>query len=628
MAKRRLHPKNRNDKISSDVRGTSPMGYQQNASTQTDHEGAVQEWSKFINDHVPGLKFSERPRHIRIPVYFDCGDGPIKSLRTLNTDELELFEDDWDEIVKNIKGQALEGKPSLMPENWHYRDIVPVHEHSTHDEPNPRLYDINGLLVKQGLEDNGKSTSKLICRTFEARLFRMFYKAPRNKRHDLVIERLNFHLQKGGNPQAFIEYVETLPERIDNDPPEIISGTRLGDDTFRPTTKEEREWIVRAPYFLGNHPTPEVLPNYHLLVRYIREWLETNGNKATNEVASETTVSPKNARPQTMPFEREAAAQYEQVLRDEIPGIAVCPFPLNISIGSKETYPNVLPGIEVTEYGMRDVGRWGNHAASLLKELVKYPDPAFRLAHSNWTYASIVPKGLPNPYDVPNPRYYLLDGSMYPHDDYIRKGRLSKAANHIVVRFGGMLANVLHSPLNVRDKEVVDFLEHHYNKGGNRVALVKHVERIIPKYKVDEFQKMLFDWVEGAKDRLVPPKKPTVKKLARLGTPAVPSLESKFQDVPGSLEKFEGVLRAKGLVDKERRVLLKHGEKGIGQFIAAWDAAVIVIPLDNYAKSTHLVQALGQHFKGLTGLSRPGNVRKEKGFTALMEQYIVDLEEY
>lgn len=201
------------------------------------------------------------------------------------------------------------------------------------------------------------------------------------------------------------------------------------------------------------------------------------------------------------PFERTAIAQYDKMLKDELPGFSICPFPKQVSIGTRHTYPTLYGGTEGNEAWVRDPARWDDIGRAVRNSGRTTPDSPLRDLLDGWSYATIVPDGIPNPNDIPNPKIYLLDGAMIPDESMERGGkRLSQVANTIIVQFGAMVRRAWESPINLRDQAVTDLLDHHFKHGGNPVAFVKHVERITPNYKVDELRGLLSGWVASKGD--------------------------------------------------------------------------------------------------------------------------------
>jgi hypothetical protein len=206
------------------------------------------------------------------------------------------------------------------------------------------------------------------------------------------------------------------------------------------------------------------------------------------------------------PFERTAAAQYDKMLKEELPGFSICPFPMHLSIGTRRTYPTIYPGIEGNEAWVRDPSRWNGIGRALRSSGKHIPDGPLKERLSRWSYSEIVPDGLPDPNDIPNPRQYQLDGATVPDERMERKGkRLSSAANTIFVQFTSMVRRAYESPMNLRDQALKDLLDRHFEKGGSPDAFVKFIEDWGPGYRVSgekrtptftgPIQKALAAWV-------------------------------------------------------------------------------------------------------------------------------------
>ncbi|HMN07132.1 MAG TPA: hypothetical protein PKD45_15560, partial [Flavobacteriales bacterium] len=206
-------------------------------------------------------------------------------------------------------------------------------------------------------------------------------------------------------------------------------------------------------------------------------------------------ATPHTVRPKA--FEQEAVEQFDRMLAEELPGFAFSPFPLNVSIGNRSTYPDILEGMDGN----------GLFRPVFTEQVIQAQAGNPRLAKTmrgkvrRWEYASIAPQGEPDPLDLPNPRYYLLDGAMVPHPSMEHNGkRLSQAANTALVLFNVMVSKAWESPLNLRDAAVNALLDHHHARGGSPAAFVKHVERITRNYKVEELRKLLSAWVASKGD--------------------------------------------------------------------------------------------------------------------------------
>lgn len=242
----------------------------------TEHDAAMEIWEAFRKAHVPGLKFCDRPRHILIPrdmLYeWEGNERHSTTLMQVSTQDFELDETRWDEIAELIHSLPSQGEKDLVPKRWKYRNILPIGiAFSTHDELNPRLYGMDGYMIRQRLTGNVGGFAKSLCDTFEARLCDLFNTTPRNERRDMVEARLFHHLKHGGNPKAFREYVEDLLVRWKAEMPSIVTG-RVG---LQPINVMH-------------------LPNAIHLVGYIREWLD-NARKVPTSAKATTLAKSKRS---------------------------------------------------------------------------------------------------------------------------------------------------------------------------------------------------------------------------------------------------------------------------------------------------------------------------------------------
>lgn len=217
--------------------------------------------------------------------------------------------------------------------------------------------------------------------------------------------------------------------------------------------------------------------------------------------------------PTPKPFETTAAAQYDKMLKEELPGFSICPFPKQVRIGTRHTYPTMYGGTEGNEAWVRDPARWDDIGRAVRNSGRNIPDGPLRDLLDGWSYVNIVPNGTPDPKDIPNPRHYLLDGAMIPHPSMDRNGkRLSQAANTAFAQFTSMVRQAWESPINLRDAAVKALLDRHFEKGGNPSGFVKFIEDWGPGYEVsskgrrptfsEPIQKALAAWVVTAWQRL------------------------------------------------------------------------------------------------------------------------------
>lgn len=255
MTNTRLHPAAQAAAIDQQLAGFTRWRGDHNYGLE-EHEHAVQEWEAFRLFHVPGIKFSDRPRYVVVPA---VRQGSVVMFAP-SLGGRELDEQRWDEVepfLRKCGNGWYELEVAQIPEGWSYANIVPKHVHSIHDEPNPRLYDLHGQRKWQPWNDRSAGTwSEYLCSTFEARLALLYDTSARNDREAIVRARLQYHLEHGGNPRAFLEYVEALVERWQVTPP-LISFGGIWNRQVKPVTNE------------------------HLLTRYMREWL-AGARKAPN----------------------------------------------------------------------------------------------------------------------------------------------------------------------------------------------------------------------------------------------------------------------------------------------------------------------------------------------------------
>ena len=505
-------------------------------------------WAKFMEESSHGLSVSDFPRF----VICDVDGYPTLPLPS----ELVKDETRWDGITAVVreqldywKGELQEGierlgkvkrrsaedtdqlkrdKAALKAleafDGWNYQryveQLLPGRKPHALDLDNRRLYRLsNGQLIP--VIDHGRDLLRV---DFWKRLLTL-WDGPMDKRADNVRAFLYHHHRNGGKPEQFRDLVnETLP--------------RL-----------------------------RKLAGRELLVDKVEGWLQR---------ASAPSSSVKRTELLPMPFEREAAAQYAQLLRDELPGFSICPYPMHLSIGTRETYPSVEPGIEATDAGVRSVENW-NGIDRAVKQAVerKLPDGELKDRLTGWTYASIVPDGIPNPFDIPNPREYLLDGALIPSDRFIIRGRLSKAANDAFDAFQRQLKRAWTSPMNLRKAKVVEYLDHHFENGGNPNAFVDFVEAAGPSISItgntrsfnyeEALQKELAAWLAIARKRLGNGAKSIDKVRAAKPWPDLKSLalfRAYRWEVEGKSVDFTTVEEANDIVrptgHKSGKTLLDH----------------------------------------------------------------------
>jgi hypothetical protein len=559
-------------------------------------------WAKFMDESSYGLSVSAFP-HFIIPDVEGYPTLPLPAEAVRNPkrweaitsdvrDQLDYWKGTLQERIERLgkakrrsteeAAQLKRDKATLKQlqafDGWTYQGFVeamlPGRKPDPRDLDNLRLYRLsNGQLIP--ITNLGRDQLRV---DFWRRLLSL-WDGPVDKRAELVRGFLDHHHRKGGKPEQFRDLVkDTLPR-------------------LRKLTGRE------------------------LLVDKVEGWLQR---------ASASSSSVKRTELQAMPFEREAAAQFAQLLRDELPGFSICHYPKRLAIGTRETYPDVEPGIEATDAGVRSVENW-NGIDKAVKQAVerKLPDGELKDKLTGWTYASIVPEGIPNPFDIPNPREYLLDGALIPSERFVIRGRLSKAANDAFVAFQRQLKRAWTSPMNLRKGKVAEYLDHHFANGGNPNAFVDFVEAAGPSISItgntrsftyeEALQKELAAWLVTARKRLGGGAKMYGKPNAP--KPTAPTLASKFETVPGSLDKWMGLLRSEGLVNEVGSFTMASGVRGKGKLIAAWDAAQSVFSLTPFPSGAELKRALNIHFDGLAFSGRLDRVRFTNDFDTVRDGY-------
>ena len=444
------------------------------------------------------------------------------------------------------------------------------------------------------------------------------------ERKKVLHDFMKYHRDNGGNAGALVEYLSTVPDErwhINDMPTDIamaVSPNARNESYFAPDLDkslgdEIRAWVGKAEASARAFSIiAERMPSEQGQVNLAHE--QAGGTIHPNaEVLNPAPI----IYPKGMDVDPETKARelHETQVRDFIPGLSICPFPLNLSVGTRETYPEVFPGQCVNYSWMRKAEQWSDIARAVKQSVDMLPEGPLKEKLQGWTYASIAPPGRPNDFDIPNPRAYLLDGTQIPNDHYW---------NGVVLKFQRTLRDIWtrphEYPPNRKLEILVQYLDHHFDKGGNPVALVNYVERLRPSTPFPEtLQAELAAWVGGARKRLGSPAMATVKPKA--SKPTVPTIPSKFEAVPGSLEKWMGLLRSHGVVDEAGRFAMASGDKGKGKLIAAWVAAVEVFGLAAYPLDTQLTKALIAHLPDLSGLDRLDKVRNAKGYTDNVERY-------
>lgn len=274
-----------------------------------------------------------------------------------------------------------------------------------------------------------------------------------------------------------------------------------------------------------------------------------------------------------------------------------------------------------------------------------YPLP---MGWSYWEYAEKVEPGGPwSPLDMPNPRLYSMDGGLLSNPP--ERGMATELEHSFKQALGGLwqieLGSSASIPVNERRFRIFELLDHHSSRGGNPTSFRDFIGELTrnpmgmpppptegslllesfgaerePLRDPEGLSVLLLDWI--ARGTTGPRSKAGKRERseAEEARPE-PTLASKFADVPGSLDKWNILLRSEGLMDSSGRFTLDSDAKGKGKLIAAWVAAREVFGLTAYPQDSGLSRALIAHFPDLTGLGRLDKIRRTKGFSSLIEGY-------
>lgn len=262
MEQRPVHPRAIAAALDAFISGHCAAPIVDHGNGLEEHEAAIVQWEKFARAHIPGLRFSDRPRFLLVPRDRVWNGSHSTGDTMVNLEGKEADESQWGEIAVQLHRLPWldEGEMDLVAQDWQYSSIVSAQvRHFEHDEPNPRLYDLNGYMVRQSHSFNSKGVAKRFLSIFETRLTHLFDESPMNERRARVHARLQHHMDLGGNAMAFREYVEGLVDKWTKDVPMIVHRSR-------------RLEITR----------PEPLKESVLLLRYITEWIALAKERPAN----------------------------------------------------------------------------------------------------------------------------------------------------------------------------------------------------------------------------------------------------------------------------------------------------------------------------------------------------------
>jgi len=491
--------------------------YPKNGTKRADSKALAKElWDKYMDEHSNGLVVSELPRFL-----LPKKDGQLIELN----DSKVLDPNKWDSVDLDVryewklqierndiakKGNA--NDPVLKKrfkdlkrrmitfayklESWTYESYIgQIPKGNPNDLGNVRHYRLPSLEAIP--MDFPKDRLKV---EFWHRLL-VLWDGPENKKADNVRAFLTHHHTHGNNPERFRDLVAETVKIFRDKVTELDSVIAL------PPTIVRRENQIR---------NKKERDQFGSLADKMESWL-SNADKLLS-------------------VRLEAVEDFTKLLREDIPGFSVSTFPAHITIGTAETYPEIYPGFEIQRVGLVEGLKEHNieqHVQAICEQLpIK-----FREISKNWRYLSLnPPSGCQHEFDLPNPRHYLLDGTQITSEKSNHPFEtLGRAASSLFTQFKADLNGAWLSPMNLRKKKVVEYLDHHYQKGGNPTAFLDFMESAIYSTSTDgkktwynykpELQRELVKWLEkkvgtideGPNDGnqiTVSPKRPDLKIVA------------------------------------------------------------------------------------------------------------------
>lgn len=233
-----------------------------------EHSLATEQWADMLRLHIPGLCISDMPRMFELPATMPDGKNGF-TWSSLN--DREFDQSRWNEIPAHLK-EAIEGWGSATTEileGWTYESVLPPNAAPrTHDEPNPRVYMLNGKMVRSGWK--GDDLRKRVCALFEIRLLDLFRLSPNNVRKQNVADRLQHHWEHGGNADAFLDYIEGVCEKWAGEAPTYFDMPRMQrlqvEDaailmrTMRKWVEEKRKAATPKGKAIASQPTALTVP--------------------------------------------------------------------------------------------------------------------------------------------------------------------------------------------------------------------------------------------------------------------------------------------------------------------------------------------------------------------------------
>lgn len=300
----------------------------------------------------------------------------------------------------------------------------------------------------------------------------------------------------------------------------------------------------------------------------------------------------------------------------------------------------------VADYSEVKVGGTPQVRPTMFKIEQDYPLPE---GWNYWEYAEkVVPGGTWSPLDMPNPRLYSMDGTQLSNPP---EGAMALEVERNFKEALGCLWQIevgsnASTPVNDRRSRIFELLDHHHSKGGNPASFSDFIGEVArnpaglpspptkgnvllqsfgaeraPLTDPEGLSLLLEDWM--ARSATVPGSKKgkQVPSETEKAKPKEPTLESKFQSVPGCWDKWMHLLESEGLVDEAGRFTIASGVRGKGKLIAAWDAAQSVFSLAPFPSGAAMMRALNRHFEGLAFSGRLDRVRFTNDFDAVRDGY-------
>lgn len=254
--KRKLHPARLKDREVLKRLGYRVPRLWDREEASKEHSLAIEQWAEMLRLHIPGLCISDMPRMFELPATMPNGENGF-TYSSLNDREFDRSR--WNEIPAHLK-EAIEGwgnATTEILEGWTYKSVLPPNAvPRTHDEPNPRVYMLDGRMVRSGWK--GDDLRKRVCALFEIRLLDLFRLSPNNVRMQKVNDRLQHHWEHGGNPDAFLDYIEGVCDKWEGEAPTYIDIPRM-----------QRSQVEDAA----------------ILIRTMRKWLEEQRKAKTKRIS-------------------------------------------------------------------------------------------------------------------------------------------------------------------------------------------------------------------------------------------------------------------------------------------------------------------------------------------------------